>query len=189
MNGKHHLPAAYSGGAHSARPEVESVAFVVQPKPTLGQQEPPNLHRYTSKPAGRGQRDDLDPWNETGCTQHVQTPDVGEPPSLPLACDLGRQDGQARLLRWQALHRYAAPTVELHDGEFEVRYQPMLGAYEELAALANAEQQCCSFVKWSVAEVAGRPVLRVIAPPTAPEAVEPIAALFKATRSSRKLSQ
>ncbi len=95
----------------------------------------------------------------------------------------------ALLIRGTPLHHYAAPTVELHDGELEVRYQPMLGAYEELAALANAEQQCCSFVKWSVAEVAGRPVLRVIAPPTAPEAVEPIAALFKATRSSRKLSQ
>jgi len=46
-------------------------------------------YRYTRKAAGRGQRDDLDPWNEAGCTQHLQAPELSEPPLLPLACDLG----------------------------------------------------------------------------------------------------
>jgi hypothetical protein len=93
---------------------------------------------------------------------------------LPLACDLGPQDGQARLLRWQTLHQGAAPTARLQDGELEV--------HAELVALADAEQECCSFVRWTVTEVAGGTVLRVIAPPATPEEVEPIAALFGATR-------
>jgi len=128
-----------------------------------------------------GQRDDLDLMQRTDCTQGVPAPDVDQTPSLPLACDLGPQDGQARLLRWQALHRVATPTAHLRDGELEVRYPPGPGVHEELVALADAEQECCSFVRWSVTEVAGRAVLRVTAPPATPEAVQPMAALFEAT--------
>ena len=101
-----------------------------------------------------GQRDDLDPMQGTDCTQGVPARDFDQTPSLPLACDLGPQDGQARLLRWQALHRVATPTAHLRDGEFEVRYQPGPGVHEELVSLADAEQECCSFVRWSVTEVA-----------------------------------
>ena len=130
-----------------------------------------------------GQRDDLDAGQGIDGIQGVQAPDVDETPSLPLplACDLGPQDGQARLLRWQALHQVAVPTAHLQDGELEVRYPPGPGVHDELVALAGAEQKCCSFVRWTVTEVAGRAVLRVTAPPAAPEAVEPIATLFKAT--------
>ncbi len=131
-----------------------------------------------------GYGDDLDLAQGSDCTQHVQTPDRDDTPSLPLplACDLGPQDGQARLLRWQTLHQGAAPTARLQDGELEVRYPPGPGVHAELVALADAEQECCSFVRWTVTEVAGGTVLRVIAPPAPPEAVEPIAALFGGTR-------
>lgn len=121
--------------------------------------------------------------------ERVEASEPAENLPLPLACDLGPQDGQARLFRWQALHRSAAPTAHLHDGQLEVRYQPGPGVREELSALADAEQVCCSFVTWSVTELEGQPVLRVTAPPEAPAAVEPIAVLFEATRSSKAPSQ
>lgn len=109
---------------------------------------------------------------------------------LPLACDLGPKDGRTRLLRWQALRDRAAPAAQLRDGQLEVRYQPGPGVHEELRALANAEQECCPFVTWSVVELEGHPVLLVTSPAESPEAVEPIAALFEVSRQhAEELSQ
>ncbi|MBM7805361.1 hypothetical protein JOD57_001198 [Geodermatophilus bullaregiensis] len=98
--------------------------------------------------------------------------------SLPLACTLGPQDGRDRLRRWEALHRSAAPVSSLRHGVLEVRYPGAPGVLAELSALAAAEQNCCTFVDWSVAQAGGDAVLTVRAPAGQPEAVEPIAALF-----------
>ena len=107
----------------------------------------------------------------------------GEHVPLPLACTLGPEDGPARLRRWQRLHDIAAPVADLSAGQLEVRYQPVEGVGEELAALAAAERECCSFADWHVTTVEGHPVLRVTAIPGAPDdAVEPIAAMFGAAR-------
>jgi hypothetical protein len=102
---------------------------------------------------------------------------------LPLACTLEPLAGPARLLRWQRLHEQAAPVVDLQDGQLEVRYQCGPGVLEELTDLVAAEQRCCSFIVWTVDVVERRPVLRVKAPPDAPDAIEPIAALFVGSRS------
>ena len=100
--------------------------------------------------------------------------------ALPLACTLGPQDGPARLRRWQALHRSAPPVSSARDGVLEVRYPGHPGVLDEVRALAAAEQTCCAFVDWSVAEVGGDVLLTVRAPAGTPEAVEPITALFTA---------
>ncbi len=99
---------------------------------------------------------------------------------MPLACTLGPDLGQSRILRWQRLHQDAGPVARLDAGRLEVRYQPGPGVRAELAALAAAEQTCCSFATWSVSEVEGQPVLHVVSPTDTPEAVAPIAALFGA---------
>jgi hypothetical protein len=96
---------------------------------------------------------------------------------LPLACTLGPDDGRARSLRWQRLHERATPVARLDGGRLEVRYRPGPGVREELSALADAERSCCSFAEWTVRVVDGEPTLRVTA---APEALAPIAALFRA---------
>ncbi len=111
-------------------------------------------------------------------------PDGTRPSPLPLACTLGPDDGRSRLLRWQRLNRIATHAAHFDDGQLEVRYQPGPGVQEELAALAAAEQECCSFAVWSVSVVGGQPVLNVRAPTGAPDAVAPIAALFGATSSA-----
>ncbi len=72
------------------------------------------------------------------------------------------------------------PTVHVRDGELQVRYPDAPGVLTQLRALAAAEQTCCAFATWSVTQVEGHPVLTVRAPAGAPEAVEPIAALFTA---------
>ncbi|MEP7088823.1 MAG: hypothetical protein ABI776_01850 [Nocardioidaceae bacterium] len=97
---------------------------------------------------------------------------------LPVACTLGVNDGPARLQRWQHLHQAAAPTVQLADGELEVRYQPGSEVMDELKALVTEEQECCAFVSWAVTEEDEQPVLRVTAPPESPKDIEPIAALL-----------
>ena len=103
---------------------------------------------------------------------------------LPLACTLGPDDGRSRMLRWQRLHEAAGPVAHLDAGRLEVRYQPGPGVRAELADLAAAEQTCCSFATWSVSEVEGQPVLHVVAPTDAQEAVASIAALFGATSTA-----
>lgn len=108
------------------------------------------------------------------------TEDVAVRSPLPLACTLGPADGPARLRRWQQLRDVAAPVASVAGGRLEVVYEPGPGVLPELIELAAAEQTCCSFVTWSVAEVEGCPVLTVTAPDGAPEAVAPIAALFGA---------
>jgi hypothetical protein len=100
--------------------------------------------------------------------------------SLPLACTLGPQDGDARLQRWQALHRSAHPVSSVLDGVLEVRYPGHPGVLDEVRALATAERTCCAFVDWTVTQVGGDVLLTVTSPPGTPEAVEPIAALLAA---------
>lgn len=99
---------------------------------------------------------------------------------LPVACTLGRDDGAARMGRWQALAAAAHPTASREGHTLEVRFEHGLGIHAELEALASAEQQCCSFVNWTVTEEDGQPVLRVLAKPDSPEDVAFIAALFGA---------
>jgi hypothetical protein len=108
-------------------------------------------------------------------------PDTAERGEVPLACTLGPGDGPARLRRWQRLHDTAAPVAHLVGGDLEVRYRPGSGVLKELEHLAAAEQVCCSFVAWVVTETEGQPILRVIAPAEAPEAIGPIAVMFGAT--------
>jgi len=103
---------------------------------------------------------------------------------LPLACTLGPDDGRSRMLRWRRLHDAADPIARLEAGQLEVRYQPSPGVLEELTDLAAAEQTCCSFAVWRASEVDGQPVLHVVSPTGAPEAVLPIAALFGATSTT-----
>ena len=100
---------------------------------------------------------------------------------MPLACTLGPDDGRSRMLHWREIHEAANPVASVDAGRLEVRYQPGPGVRVELADLAAAEQNCCSFVTWSVSQVEGQPVLHVVSPTDTPQAIAPIAALFEAT--------
>ena len=118
----------------------------------------------------------------TACTGGVDGDlELTQNSPLPLACTLGPDDGRSRMLRWRELHEAANPVARVDAGRLEVRYQPGPGVCAELADLAAAEQNCCSFVTWSVSQVEGQPVLHVVSPTDTPEAIAPIAALFGAT--------
>ena len=97
---------------------------------------------------------------------------------LPIACTLGPGDGRDRMLRWQQLWHLAEPAGQVADGRLVLRFAPLPGVAAELAALAAAEAECCSFVSWDVGEVDGHPVLTVTAPAGSPQALDPIAAMF-----------
>jgi hypothetical protein len=62
-----------------------------------------------------------------------------------------------------------------------VSYDAAEGIAAELAQLAAAEQECCSFLDWSVTERDGRPTLRVRASERSPEDVAVVADLFHTT--------
>lgn len=82
--------------------------------------------------------------------------------------------------RWQALAAAAHPTASREGRALEVHFEQGPGFHAELEELASAEQQCCSFVTWTVTEDHGHPVLRVLAKPSNPDDVASIAALFGA---------
>jgi hypothetical protein len=103
-----------------------------------------------------------------------------DPPALPIACTLGPVDGLDRMRRWQALSEMGRPAVTRIGPTLEVRYRPVAGVHAELVALAAAEQECCSFVAWTVADDRGQPVLRVSAADS-PDDIAPIASLFGVT--------
>jgi hypothetical protein len=102
------------------------------------------------------------------------------PAGLPLACTLGPDDGRARRARWRQLAETAGPVARRRGAVLEVHYSPGPGVAPELRALAAAEQECCSFVTWTVGDDDGCPVLRVVADPSRSEDVDPIAMLFRA---------
>lgn len=100
---------------------------------------------------------------------------------LPVACNLGPDDGPARLRRWQLLADRANPIALLDGPRLEVRYEPGPGVREELEALAAAEAECCSFLRWCVTQDGAASLLLVAADPETPDAVMAIAALFGAS--------
>jgi hypothetical protein len=104
--------------------------------------------------------------------------DVSE--ELPIACTLGPDDGAERMRRWQSLAELAQTVAIRTGGVLKVNYHPGPGVVEELTALAAAEQECCSFVTWTVTYEADSPVLCVTAKADRPDDVTPIAALFGA---------
>jgi hypothetical protein len=103
-----------------------------------------------------------------------------EPMGLPVACTLGAGDGAQRMQRWQALSVKGRPSARRCGHQLVVAYRAEPGVREELAALAAAERQCCSFVAWDVSQEADRVVLHVAADPGSPDDVAGIAALFGA---------
>lgn len=105
----------------------------------------------------------------------------GGPRALPIACNLGPDDGSARIRRWQDLADAAHLTASRDGRTLEVHFQRGEGVRAELVALATAEQDCCSFVTWTVTEADGHLVLRVLAKPDSPDDVAAIAGLFGAT--------
>ena len=108
---------------------------------------------------------------------------------LPIACSLGPGDGAERMRRWRVLVGAANPIASRGGRILEVRFQPGAGILDELVALAAAEQECCSFVTWTVTDDAGTPVLRVLAKPDSPDDVARIASLFGAPGRWRGRSQ
>lgn len=102
------------------------------------------------------------------------------PPEHAGACALDAVDGRDRMRRWQALADLASPRASRVGGRLEVRFAPEVGAHEELAALAAAEQECCAFVTWAVTDHDDGLVLHVTAKPGSPDDVAAIAAMFDA---------
>jgi hypothetical protein len=91
----------------------------------------------------------------------VNTSSTVDHGDLPIACTLGRDDWQARVARWQDLATAANPSASRDGRTLEVHFEAGPGVRAELAALAAAEQDCCSFVTWTVSEDDGsHPVLR-----------------------------
>jgi hypothetical protein len=121
--------------------------------------------------------------NLTGSAGRASHGDVVQPDSrseLPIACTLGPDDGPARLRRWRAVAEHGQPEASRDGRTLEVRYRSVAGIAPELADLAAAEQQCCSFVTWTVTQEPDQVVLRVVADEDTPDDVAPIAVLFGA---------
>ncbi|MGH3523145.1 MAG: hypothetical protein ACRDU4_10030 [Mycobacterium sp.] len=110
----------------------------------------------------------------------MSTPSSVDPGEPPITCSLGREDGAGRMRRWRVLADAANPIASRDGRVLEVRFEPGVGVLDELVSLAAAEQECCSFLTWTVAVSNGRPTLRVLAKADSPDDVASIAKLFDA---------
>jgi hypothetical protein len=104
-----------------------------------------------------------------------------DPGKLPIACTLGPDEGAGRMRRWQVLVDAGNPITSRDGRILEVRFERGAGVLSELESLAAAEQECCSFVTWTVIEDNDTLLLRVLAKPDSPDDVASIARLFGAT--------
>ncbi len=97
--------------------------------------------------------------------------------NLPLiACSLDTAGQQQRLIEWRELLAGAILREEIPGGmrfSFPV-HDEMVG---RVRALATAEQQCCSFLSFTISEQDGLAVMSVVAPP---EGLEALLVLFGA---------
>lgn len=98
---------------------------------------------------------------------------------LPAGCSLNGQDGAARTRRWRTLAELAPPQSWRKGRTLTVRFTSIAGAYEELAALAVAEQACCPNLGWVVTNEDQGPTLRVTADADSSEDLDSITALFE----------
>jgi hypothetical protein len=97
---------------------------------------------------------------------------------LPVACALGSGEGAVRLGRWHALAGQYPPRAHRSGNQLEVRWQLEGEGVAELAALVDAERECCAFVSWAISREGTDSVLTVTADPTSPDDIAGIAGLF-----------
>ena len=83
---------------------------------------------------------------------------------IPIACTLGAADLQRRLRDMSDLGREALIDAELADRSAVLRFAAAAGIRERVAAIAEAESQCCAFLTMSVAEEADVVTLTIDAP-------------------------
>jgi hypothetical protein len=92
--------------------------------------------------------------------------------NLPLiACSLDGTGQAARLVEWAELLRLAIAREEIPGG---VRYafaNSDGGVQARVRALAEAEQDCCSFLRFGVTATCDRVEMTVVAPADAQEAL------------------
>jgi DNA-binding transcriptional MerR regulator len=108
-----------------------------------------------------------------GCAT-VATPITADP---PIACTLGATEIEPRLEAWRALLTHKREVGALDDG-VRVVFDDTVGA-ARVAALAQDEQTCCSFLSFSVVLDRGAVALEIHGPPDARGVID---ALFGVTR-------
>ena len=99
----------------------------------------------------------------------------------PIACSLSADEVPGRLAAWQAVVAQAAGREPV-DGGVRLRFEPADGLAARLAALAEAEQRCCTFFSFSVAVSASGVALEVRAPADAGDLVTALVGAPPTTR-------
>ena len=80
-----------------------------------------------------------------------------------LGCSLEADEFRSRREAWDQLASAVVDRAWTEDG-FRVRFEPADGVSESLRDLVAAEQDCCGWATWSVADEGGCPVLDVGGP-------------------------
>lgn len=89
-------------------------------------------------------------------------------PETPIACSLSAEELPARLAQMRAIGKDALLAV---TPQGTLRFRADETTRERLDAIIAAESQCCSFLRFELAEDGGELLLSV----TAPEGAEPLA--------------
>jgi hypothetical protein len=84
--------------------------------------------------------------------------------NLPIACTLSTDELPARLHEIRSLSRLALRDKRLDGVRAELRFAPLRGVHERLAAIVAAESRCCAFLDIQLAATPTELTLTIEAP-------------------------
>jgi hypothetical protein len=105
------------------------------------------------------------------------------PSDLPIACSLGAGDLTARLAEMKALGQSALESVEACDSRAMLAFRDAPGIADRLAAVVDAESDCCAFLTMSVRSQEGRLLVSIDAPDGAEAVLAELVAAFRGERA------
>lgn len=100
--------------------------------------------------------------------------------NLPIACSLDAQSLSTRLAEIADVGGRALLDTRTSDGEAVLRFAAGAGIRPRLEAIVAAEQECCAFMAFQLAQDGDELVLTVRAPADAQLVLEDFAAAFAA---------
>jgi hypothetical protein len=117
----------------------------------------------------------------SGCTVAACTSllEVLTPSDSPIACSLDAADRSSKLAEMKALGESGLESVEASDSRAILAFRDAPGIADRLAAVVEAESDCCPFLTMSVLSQDDRLVLSIDAPDGAAAVLAELVAAFR----------
>lgn len=110
------------------------------------------------------------------------------PTDLPIACSLSADQQTSRLADMSALGQSALLSTETTGTQATLRFRPGRATQRRLAAIVEAEAECCAFLDMRLREQPGAIELTITAPTAAEPVLGELVAAFSGQASAGSVS-